>query len=180
MTRRVRGKGFTLIEVLVALVIGGMAVAGAAALFSSLADRINAIDQAAARADYAANAEHVLTALVGNLIAGGDSMAIFVGDSNAVRFRAWCEVPAGWLERRSLRLTFDESPDGTSRLLLDVEGMPNTTELRRGFRHGGLRYLGSIESRLTWLHSWPYPVPPRAIAVIVDADTLVLPVSGGG
>src|SRR5689334_15918905 len=103
MTSARPATGFTLLEVMVALVIGGMAVAGAAALLGVLGERAQAVERAGARADGDANAERVLRLLVANLNLP-DTTRSFAGDPNTVGFRSWCETPAGWLDRCAVRL----------------------------------------------------------------------------
>ncbi len=172
--------GFTLIEVMVALVIGGMAVAGAAALLSGLADRAQAIARAATRADGDANAERVLRALVANLELSTDTTPSFVGDATSARFRAWCDTPGGWLERCTARLFFEQRGELAS-LRLELIGREATViELQSGIRAGRFRYLVNVDHVLTWKDTWSHLVPPTAVAVIAERDTLLLPVWGGG
>ncbi|MGH7334195.1 MAG: PulJ/GspJ family protein [Candidatus Rokuibacteriota bacterium] len=172
--------GFTLIEVMVALMIGGMALAGAAALLSGLAERAEAIRTAAARVDREANAERVLRSLLANLELSPDTSPSWVGDPRSARFRAWCDTPAGWPGRCAVRLFFQDS-GGVGSLRLELIGAePSVTELRRGFRAGHFRYLVNAGQGGQWTTRWSHPVPPAAVAVITGNDTLLLTVWGGG
>ena len=176
-----RRSGFTLVEVMVALVIGGMAVAGAGALLSALADRAGAIERAAATADGDANAERELRSLVASLDVSADTTApVFAGDADSARFRAWCETPAGWLDHCTARLRFGQR-NGAAVLSLELQGAYSSAiDLRRGFQRGGFGYLVEIDRHLTWVDRLSRMVSPTALAVIIDADTLLLPVSSGG
>lgn len=173
--------GFTLIEVMVALVVGGMAVAAAAALLSGLGDRAAAVERVAERVDRDANGERLLRSLLANLALSPDTAVhSLTGDATSARFGAWCDAPEGWLERCAVRLFF-EQPGGVPSLRLALTGaVPTTMELRRGFRAGGLRYLVDAEHGGRWASTWTHIVPPLAVAVIMDRDTLLLPVWGSG
>lgn len=173
-------RGFTLIEVMVALVIGGMVVAGAAALLASLGSRAEAIARAAALADQDANAERVLRRLVANLELGGDSTPSFVGDAKSACIRSWCEAPTGWLERCAGHLLLEQRGD-TAALRLDVSGPdPMRIDLETGPRSARLRYLAILDGVVTWHDAWTHLVPPAALVLIVEGDTLVFPVWAGG
>lgn len=173
--------GFTLVEVMVALVIGGMVVAGAAALLGALSNRAQAIKRAAARADEDANGERLLRGLVANLEVGTDTTTpSFVGDASSASFQAWCETPAGWLGHCAVRLAFSRH-ESTGVLTLEIRGANTTAlDLRRGFRNGRLRYLQEVDRRLSWIDAWSRWITPTGVAVIVDGDTLLLPVGSGG
>jgi prepilin-type N-terminal cleavage/methylation domain-containing protein len=181
MTRASRRQtGFTLIEVMVALVIGGMAVAGAAALLSSLRDRGQGVARAAAQADADANAERLLRGLVANLdpAPAPDSTPSFVGDGNSARFRTWCDTPAGWLGHCGVRMSLERRGDLAS-LLLEVDNPdPERMTLRTDLRGARFRYLIRIDDVLTWVDRWSTLVPPVAVALIVERDTLLFPVWG--
>jgi len=177
---RHRIAGFTLIEVMVALLIGGMAVAGAAALLSSLGDRAEAVARAGAHVDADANAERLLKSVVANLEASPDTTPSFGGDAQSANFRAWCDTPGGWLDHCTVRLSFQRHGDETV-LRLELGGAYSTAvDVRRRFRTGRLCYLVEIDRRPVWVDSWSRRVMPTALAVIIDADTLLLPVWGGG
>ncbi len=181
MTERARRLGFTLVEVMVALVIGGMAVAGAGALLSGLGDRVQAIGRAAARADGDANGERLLRGLLANLELSTDTTArSFVGDANNATFGAWCDTPAGWLDHCTVHLFLDRQGHATV-LRLQLGGANSSAiDLRRGFREGRFCYLMDVDGRLRWVDTWSQLVVPTGLAVIIDADTLFFPVWGGG
>ena len=178
MRRRSDVAGFTLIEVMVALMIGGMAVAGAAALLAALGNRAEAIERAGIGVDQDANAERLLRGLVANLDLSSDSAPSFVGDANGARFQAWCEMPAGWLGHCRVRLSLERRGDLASlRLQVDDPG-PSVIDLRRDLREARFRYLISVDDVLTWTDRSSHLVPPLAVALIVERDTLLLGVWG--
>lgn len=168
--------GFTLVEVMVALVIGGMAVAGAGALLGALGDRAESIKLAASRADTGANGERLLQELAGNFDFGNDTLASLRGNADSLAFHTWCETAAGWLERCAARLSFDHR-EGVAALDLALHRAAATVlTVRHDFDRGGFRYLDKTDHRLHWAESWSRHEPPVAIGIVIDADTLLLPV----
>jgi prepilin-type N-terminal cleavage/methylation domain-containing protein len=177
---RERAAGFTLIEVMVALVVGAMAVAAAAALLAGLANRAAAVEQAAARRDRDANAERLLRSLLSNLQLAADTTSrTLAGDGQSVRFQTWCHTPAGWLGPCTARLRFARDSGGGSLMLELTSVESQMMELKRGFQSGALRYLLDPAQGGQWTDRWSHVVPPAAVAVIVDRDTLMLAVWGG-
>lgn len=175
--------GFTLLEIAVALAIGGIAVLGATGLFIALAGRDEAIRASAARNDRAANGEQLLRALFGNLEVSTDSATALGGDSVAVTFRAGCRSVGAELDHCGVRLYFEQQgPITLLQLRLttdpnDSAGVHPAIELRRGGR-GVLRYLIDAGGGGRWADSWSRLQPPVAVSVVVDGDTLLLPVWG--
>ena len=171
--------GFTLIEVLVALVVSGMVVIAAAGLLSVFEDRIHTINRAAMQVDREANADRLLQQLVGNVTRGADSTPGVVGDALAMSLQTWCETPHGWLERCVAQLRFDRIGSRIA-LRLRLRGADSAViDIRRDLETGRLSYLRNAESRGSWTDSWTMLGPPEAVAVILDADTLLLPVWSG-
>ena len=171
--------GFTLVEVVVALVVGGMAVTAAALLLNGLENRAETIERAAATSDAARNAERLLVQLVGNAELGDDSTPTFAGDSLALSFHSWCETTHGWLDRCAALLRF--APEGERKVLqLQLRGA-DTLEVavRHSVANGRIRYLMNAESRGTWIDKWTHLGPPEAVAVILDEDTLLLRIRAG-
>ena len=168
--------GFTLIEVTIALVIGGMALSAAVALLTGLSDRAAQIRAAGARLDRDANAERVLRNLWGNLRPSGDSSAIVHGDSMAVDFSAWCESVAGWLRPCRARLAVEQA-DRSSGFTLVISGDERMTMHFWNWDGvaGGIRYLRNADHGGSWMTSWTDLVPPMAIAVIAGRDTVMIP-----
>jgi hypothetical protein len=55
---------------------------------------------------------------------------------------------------------------------------PMVVELRKDLRRARFRYLVSIDDVLTWMDAWSHLGPPMAVALIVERDTLLMPVWG--
>ena len=171
----------TLLELMVAMVIGGMALAGAGTLVAALSDRAVAIDRAATRVDHDANAERLLRALFANLDLEGDTTKpALTGDTRTLRFRSWCDAPLDRLERCTVGLMLVQDSGHSVLRLEETTAVTQVVELRRGFRTGTFSYLISAEHMGTWTGSWSGLVPPPAVAIIMDGDTLLLRVLGSG
>jgi prepilin-type N-terminal cleavage/methylation domain-containing protein len=168
----VNPRGFTLIEVTVALIVGGMALSAAAALLHGLGQRAEAITVAGARVDRDANAERLVRATWGNLRPGSDGTPTVSGDSSEVRFQSWCQTVEEWLQpcRVRLGITYTESS-----WQLRLERGSEVTALwsgQSGFAR--IRYLRDAARGGSWVAAWSDLVAPPAIALILGSDTLVL------
>lgn len=121
MTRR----GFTLVEMLVALVVGGIAVATAAAVFAASSDGVRNLVERSDRWTREATSR----AWLGQLFAGAEvrntPQAEFVGLERFVRFSTRYWAAEGWLEPGVVSLAFDDGsvtsafPDGVRLVLID-------------------------------------------------------------
>lgn len=174
-----RRSGFTLIEVMVALVVSGIVLLGARAMLEVTADSASGISAAAAAVDRDANAERVLRALVERIEIGTVDGTSFGGDSATARFASWCDVPAGWLERCAVTLTIER--DSTGGALVARTSVGDEYRLRSGFRQGTLRYLDSPNAGGVWIHSWGAGITaPMAVGIILDHDTLIVRIGERG
>ena len=162
-------RAFTLIEVLVALVVGTVVVEGARRLLEALADSESVIRRMANDIEAEVNAEMVLRSLVRQLHAGATTDTI-VADSQALRFTSSCETASGWAER--CRVALSLTPGTGVRLLVHAgDGVqftapwPDIT--------GPLVYLDQSGETREWKS---YPADRIAALGIVRArDTLLLP-----
>jgi len=174
-----RRKAFTLVELLVALALGGTVLLGAHAVLVSLTNEAQEITTRSAAADRAANGMRVLHALVGQLEVGTSGTRPFAGDPTRVAFSSWCAVPAGWAERCRVTLEFDTA-NGTHVLEARIAGQ-RPLILARGFRAGAFRYLNSAANGGQWFRLWGRGITaPLAIGVLLDADTIIVPIGERG
>lgn len=172
-------------EVLVALVIGGIAVGAAAALFNALSGQAASVRRLAAQTDARYNGEHVLRDLFQNLEFRSSTAAALVGNREEVRLATWCDGEADWLVPCTVKVSLHHHVDHVT---LDLEitptdGPPGRTsgpgEIRRGGR-GELRYLLDPARGGQWTGDWSSRVPPKAVAIVIDQDTLFFAVGGNG
>lgn len=180
-------RGFTLIEVVVAMAIGGLAIASGAALFSNLAGRTEAVRRAATGADYAANGERLLRSLLANIHFSSNREKALIGSPSDATFNSWCEAANGGLVRCAARLVADSaSRPMAARLFVSAFDSVTTSRapaLAFDLLRGGqvsLRYLIDPATGGRWSAYWSELVPPHAVGIVVDGDTLIFAVAGGG
>ena len=168
--------GFTLIEVMAALVIGGIAVTAAAGLFNALSTQAEAVRALGVENDTRANGERLIRGLFENLEFRSSTSPALSGTESSVVLSTWCDGVDGWLVPCSARIAFER---GTRSVALNIEVPNHRTEWRRG-GHGELRYLVDPAHGGTWTTTWTNRVPPKAVAIIIDRDTLMVGVGGNG
>ena len=98
------------------------------------------------------------------------------GTESSVVLATWCDGVDGWLVPCSARIAFER---GTRSVALNIEVSNHRIEWRRA-GHGELRYLVDPAHGGTWTTTWNNRVPPKAVAIIIDQDTLMLGVGGNG
>jgi len=171
--------GFTLIEILVALVIGAIVIAGAHDILDALTNTANAAQLGAVNADDSANGDELLHALTGRLDLATPGAKPFFGSERITAFSSWCEVPRGWLESCSVVLAFDTA-FGKAALVARINDSTRVV-LLRGLTSGSFRYLESAANGGVWQRLWGRGVSaPSAIGVLIDRDTLIIPVGDRG
>jgi prepilin-type N-terminal cleavage/methylation domain-containing protein len=179
---RTRGAaGFTLVEVMVALVVMGVVLVGARAMLGQVADDADRITAAAEQADREANADALLRSIAGRLEISADPQreVRFEGEPQGARFHSWCEVPDGWLERcqASLGIIDLEGAKALALRLSTGEMIP----VRRGFQSGEILYLRDAAEGGSWVTSWGASITaPIAFGVVVDGDTTIIRIGERG
>jgi prepilin-type N-terminal cleavage/methylation domain-containing protein len=167
--RRAR-PGFTLVEVMVAIAIGGLVLLGARSLLEVLADEEHHVARDTATEDARSNGYRVLRSLVGEMEVGTTESGPFSGDPESTRFTTWCDVPSGWQERCAVTLAF-ESEGGEPALVAHLPGERRLV-LARDFSAGEFRYLNSATSGGQWFRQWGRGITaPLAIGVILERNT---------
>lgn len=176
---RRRQIGFTLIEVVVALAVGGVVILGAHALLAAVADGADRITHASVEADRIANGERLLRALLGRLEVGTDSTRRFAGDEREARFTSWCDVPAGWLERCEVHIAVRTDGAGGTLSVLLPTGI--AVEVRRGVGPLSLRYLTNAAEGGRWVRTWGASLTaPLALGIVSDRDTMIVRIGERG
>jgi prepilin-type N-terminal cleavage/methylation domain-containing protein len=173
--------GFTLVEVMVAIVVMGVVLVGARTMLGQIADDADRIGAAAREGDRDANAEALLRAVAGRLDvspAPGSGLR-FEGQPEGARFHSWCEVPDGWLERCQASLGFIQL-EGAPVLALGLS-TGELVPLRRGFRAGEILYLRGAANGGDWVKSWGASITaPLAFGLVVDGDTAIIRIGERG
>lgn len=164
--------GFTLLEIIVALAIGGLVIAGVRSLLDVLGTHAARMASSTARIDADANTERLVRAALGQLSVRADTMPAFHGDGTEAAWRSWCDTVAGFREPCFIRLLVTQGSTGAQVTL----AMPASGDVsvRTGLRNAGLRYLADAADGGHWREAWPSSlIPPIAIGIVMDDDTLV-------
>jgi prepilin-type N-terminal cleavage/methylation domain-containing protein len=175
-------RGFTLIEVMVALTLAALVVVLAHQIFSGVVDGVGRMDAARAGLDRKINSRRWLTEAFGSLQAGVDSAGFFEGHPDQVLFATWQRATQGGLHRQRLRLH-----QVRAGLVADGVGTAPVA-LVDSIARIGFDYLLEPGANTTWAREWLSPVSaPLAIRVRIEylgapprADTLLLVVGGRG
>lgn len=178
MTRR----GFTLIEVLVALTLTGFVAMLVGRVFTGVADGAKAASRFALEQDRAMNAERWLVEALGSIAVGMDGDSPFDGTPDRLRCAAWIRVPGGWLERQEVELGYR---DGRLEALVGTD----TVVVFDNVDAAALDYLMELGATSRWVSRWQSPVSaPLAVRLRVThgpggrvrADTLLVLIGGRG
>jgi prepilin-type N-terminal cleavage/methylation domain-containing protein len=169
-------RGFTLIEVMIALVLGVITISGARAVSGVLSDHAERLAVADAAAAERVNGARLLRRLVRDTEAGRDAAATFAGSATEAGFGTWCRVPAGWSERCAATLTLEpDSMSGETLLRVSLstgEGLV----LGRFTPPVRLAYLEDAAHGGAWSAVWgPATAAPLAIGVFSTDAPLILP-----
>ena len=177
---RDRGKrGTTLLELMVALTIAGLALLASRYLIEEIDDAGTTMSHFARNADQVANGERLLRATVARAEVNSDSSRRFRGDSALASFDTWCERPSGWTERCRVALTIGLGRDSST-----VTGVFSTGEILRLTTIAGaamFRYVSRDSSGRRWLDAWGQSITaPFALTIESDRDTIILVVGERG
>src|SRR5688572_20768519 len=171
-------RGTSLIELVVALAVGGMLLVSARVVLQQVADATERAVQHSGIAEHDTNAERVLRAALGSTESATIVRSAVRGNSSSARIETWCDVPAGWQERCVLTLRVVA---GSAENLLTADLGPDTVVIRRGFDSAALRYVADTRYGGTWLTEWLSQITvPIAVGIIIDADTLILRIGERG
>ena len=168
--------GFSLVEVLVALVVSALVVAGARALVDGLSDASRSVAARATATDRAANGAALLRALARRVEVGTARERTFDGFPDHAAFTSWCDTPAGWQLRCRVTLTIDSAIVGL-RLATDRDEehtVVDTAAVR-------LIYLEDANGGGRWFNGWGSGLTaPLAIGVVGRGDTTIVRIGGRG
>lgn len=164
-----RPRGFTLIEVMIALALSGLVVLLAHQVFTGVVDGAERLGHARTALDREANGRRSLTEMFGSLDIGTEGGG-FTGGPAQAEFTTWERVPEGWLERRRVVLRAEA---GTFLAWDEVSGVE-------------FDYLLEPGASATWVREWISPVSaPVAVRVRIargraGVDTLLFIVGSRG
>lgn len=171
-------RGFTLVELLVALAMSGLVLFGTAGLVErtqELSDRVVSLADSSI-ADAAA--ADLLFALAARAEVGAGELHAFAGDPREASFPTWCERVGGWIERCRARLGFADGTSGARVLTVAFDAnAPIALATVKSTAHFAYLVHGSngVQTYTTWGDGISRP----DAVVIVSIDTLVLPIGAG-
>lgn len=164
-------RAFTLVEIIVAIAIGGLVLLGARSLLEVLADEERHVARETAVDDARSNGYRTLRSLVGEMEAGTTESGPFSGDPLRTGFTTWCDTAYGWQERCAVTIAFES--EGSEPVLVAHLPGEQSLVLARDFSAGEFRYLNSASSGGQWFRQWGRGVTaPLAIGVILERDTM--------
>jgi len=167
-------RGFTLIEVIAAISIFGLAIGGAIALLDQLGGGTSRIGAEGGRVAREGNGARLLTRVLMDARTSTDSTKRFRGDENNLELWTLCDVPGGWAEDCRATLSIDQRGDSSAL----IAGLPGAGmfSVRRQKGAASFRYYNPQNDTL-WARQWSSNlVLPIAIGMVVGTDTIVLPV----
>ncbi len=175
--------GFTLLEVLVAVIIAATLLLSADAVFEQLASSRDGTARSTGVRDEKQNADALIRGWVRQIdispVGGSSQPHVFVGDAGETRFTSWCVAAGGW-EREcsvSLRTTADSSGVG----VVAVSATGDSARIQMRDSTIALRYLIDAKDGGHWVDRWPSgPTVPIAIGIVSPSDTIVYRVGARG
>lgn len=170
-------RGFTLIEVLIALTIGSMVVLTAHQLFSHASAGTQRLATAGAVFGDEQLAVRWLNAAFRSLDVGDDAGS-FDGESDHMSFSSWTRQPGGWMERT--RMTLSRAGEG-----LEARSSMGAIRLQRGVSRVEFDYLLVPGADSRWVTTWVSPAnAPLAVRVRLfrpnRVDTLLFAIGARG
>ena len=145
-------RGFTLVELLVALTIGSLVLLLAHELFSAVAGQGRTLTEARAVLDRSVNARRWLDATFLSLDVGTEGASGFEGRADRATFSAWLVTPDGWFERRMVSLERGE------RGLVASVTPGNPILLMDSVQDVSFDYLLEPGAESRWVREWISPV----------------------
>jgi prepilin-type N-terminal cleavage/methylation domain-containing protein len=172
--------GFTLLEIMVALAIGGIVVLSAERLFAGAADGGRALERAREGLDREGNGRRWLQLTFLSLELGDSGSTGFGGDTDRMHFTAWEPVAGGWLEPREVEL----GVSGGQFVALVSPGEP--VVLAESCQSVAFDYLLEPGADSRWVRQWVSPASaPLAVRIRLKRapaveDSLLLLIKGRG
>ena len=170
-------RGFTLIEVVVALTLASVVALLVQRLFAATADSVEVLRGASERLSQESNGRRVVQGLLGSLDIGPRE-AEFRGGPLRIEFASWFGEPYGWPVRARHALFASEGA------LVATTGK-DTLALLCNVRALEVDYLLSSGSNEAWVRAWESPSSaPRAVRLRLardsGVDTLLILVGARG
>jgi prepilin-type N-terminal cleavage/methylation domain-containing protein len=165
-------RGFTLIEVVIATVIAGMAISTAAAIFATSSQSVDGMSRRSAFAMRASNGRLWLDHALAGLEVENTPEGEFLGNATRLTFRSHVWVPLGWLEPARVSVEFE-----AGRIRMGALG--NDFVVADSITNATFDYLLSYGGESPWVPDWrSRATAPVAVRLRLDrgpasADTML-------
>lgn len=170
--RRRNRRGFTLVEVLVALALSAMVLVGASGLLDALGAHATSVLRSARALDSSMNADDFLRRALADLVVRSDTFPSFEGDESVFAFRTSCDAPHGWREPCGVRVAAERADSGHRLVIRQDDG--SVLMLRTRLARASFRYLLTADEGGQWVARWPNTLMlPLAVGLIAGDDTIV-------
>jgi len=175
---RRRLRGFTLLELIVALSISGLVVLTAREISGRLAISAGELQQGTGAFRRRVAADGLLRGWVGQIDASRDAVfgksTMFAGTQSSLDFHTWCQRAPQWEEHCWIHLDLVPTSRGAV-ILRAYSSATGTVDLDSIPGPAGFRYLLDPGNGARWLPRWnPTPFAPSAIAIVTASDTTIL------
>jgi prepilin-type N-terminal cleavage/methylation domain-containing protein len=172
--------GFTLIEVLVAIIITAMVALLSHQIAGTVADHARRARDVRRATDREGNAYALLRSAFLSLEVGRDSAPAFLGNADRLQFSTWLTTADGWPERRTLELAL--------RSHRWVASAPPDADvvLAEGLVDLHFDFLVTAGAAPTWVRQWestvsaPLAVRIRVTWAVGPSDTLLFLIKSRG
>jgi prepilin-type N-terminal cleavage/methylation domain-containing protein len=179
--RRAR-RGVTLLELIIALAIAGLAMLGCVMLLDQLNDSHERIVRDRAADATGGNEDRMLRRFLADAHTTTDTAERFRGDEHNASYLTLCDTPSGWPENCRVTLSLDSLRD-SSVIVAEAkreehldDHLEEHFELRRIAGSATFRYLDLSSRDSSWVRQWATSIAlPGAIALVVGGDTTILP-----
>ena len=139
--------GFTLIELMAAMVIAALAVSTAAAIFATSTDALDGLGERSLQAMRASNGREWLSDVLAGLEVTNTEEGEFEGSPKRVSFHSRVWVPSGWLEPARVAVTLEAGR-------LSVSALGSTVVVADSVADAEFDYLLDYGAASPWLSDW--------------------------
>lgn len=170
-------RGFTLLELMAAITLAGVALIAAQRLLDQLADAHDQLTRERISMAADRNGVRLLRSLIDRAEVGPDAFMTFRGGAKDASFHTRCDAPGGWLEPCHITLNLVSTGAAESVMVTATGRQP--IRLLTWKPDATLRYLEANMLSRAWREEWHVAIVlPAAIGIVSEGDTLVFRIGG--